>query len=102
MGLIDDQGRRPPPPRRVNRPNWADYRRHFADTNPEETRADAQLVWGHQTGNVVPGRLRCDSATMAREKAAAGRFLATPQLVSNPTVLQMLLIVRLTGTPGRA
>ena len=42
------------PPRRVNRPKWADYRRHFADTNPEETRADTKLVWGHQTGNVAP------------------------------------------------
>lgn len=65
MGLIDDQGRRPPP-RRVNRPKWADYRRHFADTNPEETRADARLVWGHQTGNMVPepiaARLAMDGA----------------------------------------
>jgi len=60
MGLIDDQGRRPP--RRVNRPKWADYSRHFADTNPEETRADAKLVWGHQTGNVVQGK---DSARNA-------------------------------------
>ena len=69
MGLIDDQGRRPP--RRVNRPKWADYRRHFADTNPEETRADAKLVWGHQTVNVVLGPIGARFGQMAGEKAAA-------------------------------
>ena len=69
MGLIDDQGRCAP--RRVNRRKWADNRRHFGDTNPEETRTDAQLVWGHQTGNVVLGPIGARFGQMAHEKAAA-------------------------------